>query len=167
MPNLLSVSQAKKLTGKSESTFKRMVREIVADPKHSDRAGITPGHEEIERLRGAGERYTWGISQQLLQRRFPKEAPQAVAGDSAADPDQPVTANKLVEILQEQLGKKDQQINALERQLDRKDEQFAILSERQRESNILMKSLQERMAIEASERDLKKKGSWLSRFTKS
>lgn len=143
-----------------------MVREIVADPKHPDRAGIVPGHDEIERLRAEGERYTWGISEELLQKRFLNQESQPRVS-STPEPDQPVAANKLVEILQQQLEKKDQQIDALEKQLDRKDEQFAILSERQREANILMKSLQERMAIEASERERKRKGSWLSRFAKS
>jgi ATP-dependent 26S proteasome regulatory subunit len=53
----------------------------------------------------------------------------------------------MLTILREQLASKDQQIRTLETQLDRKDEQIASLNERMRESNVLMRELQQRLAI--------------------
>lgn len=140
-----TVVEARKLTGKSESTIKRLVREIVADPEHPDRREIQPSHEEVERLRAAGEPYVWRISTALLLRRFPlKERPEvgdtpAAAGTQSRD--------LVVQVLQEQLRSKDEQFRSLEKQLDRKDEQIANLNERQRETNILMKELQQRLAL--------------------
>ena len=156
MANGLSVSEARKLTGKSESTIKRLVREITADPEHPDRRCIHPSHEEVERLKATGDRYTWSIAEELLLRRFPPD----VAVDSDAVPSSKTVPESVVSVLQEQLRSKDKQLRTLETQLDRKDEQIANLNERQRETNILMKSLQERLALDAP----KTKQSLLSRW---
>ncbi len=146
MPSRLTVSEAIKLTGKSESTIKRMVREIVADPTHLDRALIDPSHDEVERRKAAGDSYVWRIAPELLLKRFPSESADGTS--SAADsPAGPPNSNLVVTILREQLQSKDEQIRTLETQLDRKDDQIANLNERQRESNILMKELQQRLAI--------------------
>ena len=141
----VTVADARKLTGKSESTIKRLVREIAADPEHPDRREIQPSHEEVERLRAAGEPYVWWISTALLLRRFPLKERQEAAGTPAAA--WPQTGDFVVQVLQEQLRSKDEQFRSLEKQLDRKDEQIANLNERQRETNILMNELQRRLAI--------------------
>lgn len=148
MTERLTISEACRLVGKSESTIKRMVRDIVSDPQHPDRDFIEPSHDEVERLRKTGERYTWGIAEELLYKRFPPEKTAASATVQGA-PNRSVQSDRLVDILREQLGQKDQQLAALEKQLDRKDDQLANLSERQREANVLMKNLQERLALES------------------
>jgi hypothetical protein len=45
------------------------------------------------------------------------------------------------------LQSKDEQIRMLATQLDRKDEQLAAQNERMRESNVLMRELQQRLAL--------------------
>jgi hypothetical protein len=145
MPTRLTASEAIKLTGKSESTIKRMLREIVADPMHGDRALIDPSHDEVEKRKAAGDSYVWRIAPELLLKRFPVES-TGEAPTADAPTGQP-TSNLVVTILREQLQSKDEQIRTLEIQLDRKDDQIANLNERQRESNILMKELQQRLAI--------------------
>ena len=161
MTNYCSVSQARKLTGKSESTIKRMVREIVSSSDHPDRGSIKPNHEQVARLRASGERYTWSIAKELLLRRFPPPSSDKTVAETKSG--QSPSTGQLVDILREQLSQKDAQIRTLEQQLDRKDEHFAILSERQRESNILMKALQERLSIEAPKPQAKKRRFWFSR----
>lgn len=149
MDQHLTVKEAVRLTGKSESTIKRLIREIVNDPGHPDRGFILPPNDEVERRRDAGEPYVWKLDRQLLLRRFPKEEaaeegsrPAAVgAGDAHSAP--------IIEVLREQLQSKDRQIQTLETQLDRKDKQIENLNERMHESNILMNELQKRLAIAA------------------
>jgi chromosome segregation ATPase len=55
----------------------------------------------------------------------------------------------IISVLREQLQSKDRQIETLEKQLDRKDEQIGHQNERMREQNVLMKDLQQRLAITA------------------
>ena len=50
----LSVKEAAKFAGKSESTIKRLLREITKEEKHSDRDLILPSHEEVKKRREAG-----------------------------------------------------------------------------------------------------------------
>lgn len=54
-----------------------------------------------------------------------------------------------MQVLQEQFKSKDEQLRTLEKQLDRKDDQIASLNVRMRESNVLMRELQQRLAIAA------------------
>jgi hypothetical protein len=139
-----TVADARKLTGKSESTIKRLIREIVGDPDHPDRNAIQPSYAEMERLRDSGEPYIWKIDPSLLLRRFPPKGATAESGSSGvAIP----SGDIVVQVLQEQLHSKDEQIRVLEKQLDRKDEQISNLNERQRETNILMKELQQRLSL--------------------
>lgn len=148
MDQHLTVSEARQFTGKSESTIKRLLREIVADPQHVDRPFILPSADEVERRKAAREPYAWKIDRQLLLRRFPQESPLENRGTTASG--QPTAPAELaMQVLQEQLKSKDEQLRTLEKQLDRKDEQIANLNERMRESNVLMRELQQRLAIAA------------------
>jgi hypothetical protein len=70
MDQHLTVKEAVRLTGKSESTIKRLIREIVNDPGHPDRGFILPPHDDVERRRQAMEPYVWKLDRQLLLRRF-------------------------------------------------------------------------------------------------
>ncbi len=149
MDQHLSVTEARKLTGKSDSTIKRMIREIVQDAGHAERSFILPSHDEVERRKKSNEPYVWKIDRELLRRRFdvggqsaePVEAPPQAAGGGEQ--------SIVFQVLREQLKSKDDQLRTLETQLDRKDDQISNLNERMRESNILMKELQQRLAIAA------------------
>ncbi len=148
MDQHLSVSEAREFIGKSESTIKRLLREIVADPQHVDRLFILPSAEEVERRKAAKEPYVWKIDRQFLLRRFPQE--DAAESGGVTDGGPVMTHVELVmQVLQEQLKSKDEQMRTLEKQLDRKDDQIASLNERMRESNVLMRELQQRLAIAA------------------
>ncbi len=158
MNELLSVSEARKLTGKSESTIKRMIREITADENHEDRGLIEPTHEELERRKEAKEPYVWKIAKSLLEKRYPvHEGSQSHGhdtghgvGDSNVND---MVQSQLIELLQTQLAGKDDQIKTLEVQLDRKDEQISNLNERTKEVHILMQTLQKRLELTVPIRD--------------
>jgi hypothetical protein len=144
----LSVSEARTFTGKSESTLKRMLREIVIQPNHPDRPFILPSPEEVERRKAENEPYAWKIDRALLLRRFPVEnSAQQGSGGPPVTEVRNASPELMLQILREQLSSKDQQIRTLETQLDRKDEQIGSLNERMRESNVLMRELQQRLAI--------------------
>ena len=150
MDQHLTVKEATKLTGKSESTIKRLIRDITADATHDDRKSILPTHDELERLRDAGEPYVWKVDRMLLLKRYPQET-QSEEGSSRTDKrDQAATSDsQLVDSLRERLVSQDDQIQTLKTQLDRKDGQIDNLNERMRETNILMKELQQKLAIAA------------------
>ncbi len=148
MDQHLTLSEARAFTGKSESTLKRVLREIVGSPNHPDRPFILPTPEEIERRKAINEPYVWKIDRQLLLRKFPPDEPGRSGNDgSTGTPVTSAPADIMLKVLQEQLGSKDQQIRTLETQLDRKDEQIANLNSRMQESNVLMRELQQRLAL--------------------
>ncbi len=154
MEQHLTVREAKAFTGKSESTIKRLIREIVADPQHADRGLILPSPEEVERRKAAGDTFVWKLNRDLLTRRFPQDdsseegiggARRAGEGANSETPD----LRPIIKVLREQLHSKDRQRQTLETQLDRKDDQIKNLNERMHESNVLMGELQRRLVIAA------------------
>ncbi len=150
MDQHLNVKEACKLVGKSESTIKRLIREVASDVNHDDRQFILPNHEEVERRKATKEPYVWKLDQQLLLRRFPhdsieEEGSQSVNGSGKRE----ASDSNLESALRDQIRSLETQNTLLVSQLDRKDGQISNLNERMRESNILMKELQQRLAITA------------------
>lgn len=150
MSQFLTVKDAMKLVGKSESTIKRLLREITTDADHADRELIQPTHDEVEERRKAGEPYIWKISSELLEKRYPNtKADQKGSPDTKSASDSRSADGEIISVLREQLVSKDRQLQTLENQLDKKDEQISNQNERMRETNILMKDLQQRLVIAA------------------
>jgi hypothetical protein len=146
----LNVKEACKLIGKSESTIKRLIREITVDAHHEDRYFILPNHEEVERRKAAKEPYVWKLDRQLLLRRFPQESTTEEGSQSSEkSSSQQSAGTNLESALRDQIQSLENQNQMLVTQLDRKDGQISNLNERMRESNILMKELQQRLAITA------------------
>jgi hypothetical protein len=152
MEQHLTVREAREFTGKSESTLKRLIREITGTAGHPDREFILPPAEEVARRRQSGDVFVWKINKDLLLRRFPRtEAGEEGSNgrDAAALRNDDGNAAAIMQVLREQLLSKDRQIQTLETQLDRKDDQIKSLNDRMHESNILMRELQTRLAIAA------------------
>lgn len=146
----LNVKEACKLIGKSESTIKRLIREITVDAHHEDRQFILPNHEEVERRKAAKEPYVWKLDRQLLLRRFPLESIKEEGSQSVNNSvKREASDSNLASALRDQIRSLETQNTLLVSQLDRKDGQISNLNERMRESNILMKELQQRLAITA------------------
>jgi hypothetical protein len=139
MTNFLTVKEAAKRTGKSPSSIRRIIYPILEDDKHPDRHHIEPDVKEVKAFRVKGENFAWKLSEELLQREVPegsaKSKSEMKTGGTGSD-----QAAAIVEILRKQLDIKDQQIAA-------QNDVIKGLSERVREGNILMGSLQQQLSL--------------------
>lgn len=148
MDQHLTVREARQFTEKSESTIKRLIREITSTPNHEDRPSILPPADEVERRKRAGDVFVWKINRELLVKRFPKPSPVEEGTRHRETPAvRDTSADTIIQVLHDQLQSKDRQLQTLETQLDRKDEQIKSLNERMHETNFLMRELQARLAI--------------------
>ncbi len=139
MTKFLTVKEAAQITGKSPSSIRRLIYPILDNPKHADRHHIEPDVATAKALRIKGENFAWKVSEELLRREIPE-------GESKAGPELKSKSHggidqsaAIVEILRKQLDIKDQQIAA-------QNELIKGMSERLREGNILMGSLQQQLA---------------------
>ena len=140
MPDrFLTISDAEKFTGKSRSTLRRYIDGIVKAEKSADRHLLTPTPDEAIALRNQNQPFAWKISEELLRRQFlkPEEtsATEAEKG-SGGTPD----SSRLVAVLEKT-------VTMLENELKEKNNQITAMNDRLRESNILMKDLQQRIAL--------------------
>lgn len=139
MTNFLTVKEAAKIVGKSPSSVRRILYPILEDDQHLDRHHIEPDVETAKALRVKGESFPWKLSEELLRREMTEGAPRAKAeaASNTADEDR---SSPIIDILRKQLDIKDQQIAAA-------NEVIKELSERIREGNILMGSLQQQLSL--------------------
>lgn len=143
MPTFFTVKDAARKTGKSPSSIRRIIYPILRDPQHPDRAHIEPNVDEARELRIRGESFAWRVSEELLDRAFPpgsqvEQGKEPKGGTHDAD---------LVSMLRRELEIKNQQISQHAELISRQMELLTGLSERLREGNILMGTLQQRLAL--------------------
>jgi hypothetical protein len=144
----LSIKDAAQKYGKAQITIRRLIRSLTKDGRHRDRKYIYPGVSEVKELKKTQKTFAYAISCEFLDRLYQEGTlrSQRYQEDVASTPDneskQTGSSTKIaIETLREQLCVKDRQIMALNQTLE-------SLSERQRETNILMKGLQERLLID-------------------
>lgn len=136
MSRFLTMKEAATLTGKSPSSIRRIIYPILEHDKHPDRHHIEPDVATAKSLRLKGESFPWKISEELLRREIPANGAKLKSNPPLADPQ----SAAIVDILRKQLDIKDQQIAA-------QNDVIKGLSERVREGNILMGSLQQQLAL--------------------
>lgn len=148
----LTVKEAAKLTGKSESTVRRLLRQIT-----SQTGSRLPSQIIKKETTVAGFIYRidkefilgkLGVNDQPLNRCNDQSLP--------SQNDQPLdhlkTLQNMVEFLQEQLQIKDTQLQANDKQIEALNNTVDQLIERARETNILLKNFQEKtLLLESSE----------------
>ena len=143
MNTFLTVKEAAAKTGKSSSSIRRILYPILEDDQHPDRLHIEPSPEEALKLRLKGENFAWKVSEELLKRAVPP-APQPDSSSSVASSN--AAGNRgdsaLISMLQRELEIKNTQITQQSELLVKQMELINGLSERIREGNILMGSLQ-------------------------
>lgn len=138
---LLTISEAEKLTGKSRSTLRRFIDGIVKAEKSADRHLLTPTPEDAMMLREQNQPFSWKISEQLLRRQFlPPDAADAAEGEKGSGGAPGSDSSRLVTVLEKSIA-------ILERELAEKNNQISAMNDRLRESNILQKDLQSRLAL--------------------
>jgi hypothetical protein len=147
MPSFLSVKEAAQLTGKSPSSIRRVIYPIIRDNEHPDRAQVQPSVDEVVQLRLKGENFAWRLSEELLRRKLLVEA-EADKGSTVPPPKQATPADgEILGMLRRELEIKNQQISQQSQLIGRQMELINGLSERLREGNVLMGSLQQRLAL--------------------
>lgn len=144
----LTIKDAADRYGKAEITVRRLVRHVVQKERNPDRRLIRPSVTDAAHFRKKKKPYAYSISTELLKKAYGDAMEKMV--DALAGPREGIeddtgslasVLRKANEQLEKQLIVKDEQIKAIHQTLE-------DLSERQRETNILMKGLQERFLIE-------------------
>lgn len=137
----LTVKQAALQTGKSPSSIRRLIYPILEADHHPDRHHIQPSVEETLQLRMKGENFPWRISEELLRREVPiGNAPEKGSADAQSRSSSGEGYAELFGMLRRELEIKNDQIS---KQL----EVINGLSQRLREGNILIGSLQQRLSL--------------------
>ncbi len=137
----LTIAEASAKTGRSSSTIRRLIKTIVADPHHPDRASIQPTPKAVEAFKKKGENFTWTIQEDVIIKNFgstPIEEKKQSSSSASS------TSKDILEILHGELQLKNQQI-------EKQWEVIQSLNDRLREGNILMGSLQQRLALPAAQ----------------
>lgn len=128
----LSVKEAVEYSGKSESTIKRMVRDVKANATKSN---INKRFFKFEKLPNGHEKIF--ISKGFIDDYFNLKGPSIKTSSGTMSPPE----NELVRL-----------VSVLEKQLDEKDKTIASLLERNREQNVLMLDLKSRLELSEPKR---------------
>jgi len=147
MATFLTVKEASQLTGKSTSSIRRVIYPIIHDDAHADRPHIQPGVEEVRQRRMKGENFAWRLSEELLRREVPVEAAPAEHVATLGAKTSTHADGELLGTLRRELEIKNQQITQQGELIAKQMELISGLSERLREGNVLMGSLQQRLAL--------------------
>ncbi len=134
--SFLTIAEAAKLTGRSGSTIRRLIHTLTENDKHADRAAIEPSPSEVAAFKKKGDTFTWRVREDIILREFgsaPKEEKKTSASSSE-------NTSGILTILQQELDLKNKQI-------EKQWEVIHALNDRLREGNILMGSLQQRLAL--------------------
>lgn len=135
----ISIKDASIRYQKAEITIRRFVRSVLEKEKAADREMIHPLPQDAVKLKKMKKPFAYTISNELLQKQFGEgsAAPQSHGSSQGSYVHLLEHTNRSFE---EQLKVKDEQIRVLAQAIDG-------LSERQRETNVLMKGLQERFLL--------------------
>lgn len=136
-----TIGEATAKTGRSGSTVRRLIKAIVDSPSHPDRDGIEPAPKAVDAFKKKGENFTWRIREDVLLKNFPG-APAAEENRSSKSEHK--MKEGVLEILHHELEVKN-------RQIEKQWEVINSLNDRLREGNILMASLQQRLALPSPE----------------
>ncbi len=129
----LTIAEAVEKTGRSPSTVRRLIRQIAESAAHSDRTAIEPTVKQVDVFKKKGENFTWKIREDILMKNFERAQLQEQKYKTTGGTD-------VLQILRRELELKNTQI-------ERQFEVIQSLNERLREGNILMGSLQQRLAL--------------------
>lgn len=130
----VSIAEAAAKTGRSESTIRRIIKSIVRSPAHADRAAVLPTPKEVSELKKKGENFGWKIREDVLMAHIERAQKEEKKSEPVHGKEDVLT------ILSRELELKNKQI-------EKQWEVIHSLNERLREGNILMGSLQQRLAL--------------------
>lgn len=140
-PPFLTIADAAKVSGRSQSTIRRLIKTIADAPSHPDRGCVEPARKAVEAFKKKGQNFTWMIREDVLMRNFP---PALIDEKKTLSHSSSPVHEDVMALLRRELDLKNRQI---EKQWD----VINALNERLREGNILMGSLQQRLALPRGE----------------
>lgn len=140
MTKFLTVKEAATITGKSPSSIRRIIYPILHDDKHPDRHHIEPDVATAKALRVKGENFAWKISAVLLRREVPEGGLKGTAGSKSSSLVGNDQSAAIIDMLRNELEIKNSQIAT-------QNDLLKGLSERLREGNILIGSLQQQLSL--------------------
>jgi peptidoglycan hydrolase CwlO-like protein len=149
----LSIKDAALRYQKAEITIRRFVRSVIEKERAKERTFVHPLPQEVVRLRKQRRPFSYTISSELLERHYGPVTDSALQKNHAQAQGYLALLEQTNAAFAEQLKVKDDQIRSLSQAIDG-------LSERQRETNILMKGLQERLLLPAAPGMSAKKSWW-------
>ncbi len=147
MSPFLTVKEAGQLVGKSPSSIRRIIYPILENDHHPDRNQIEPTPEEATQFRLKGENFAWRISEELLRREVPLETVAPKGSGTVPERDRGEGNGALLEMLRRELDIKNGQITQQSDLISKQMELINGLSERLREGNILIGSLQKHLTL--------------------
>ncbi len=133
----LTISEAEKLTGKSRSTLRRFVERIANSDDSPDRSLLLPNPDEVRNLKDQRQPFSWKIAGELLHREFPATSD---TGNDSRPHTGTTDGDRIISILEKTVA-------VLEEELTQKNQQITAFQERQREHNVLIQKLQERLTL--------------------
>jgi hypothetical protein len=142
----LSVKEAALLVRKHPSSVRRAIYPIIENDQHPDRDQIQPSVADALSFRTQGVSFGWKVSEELLRKLIPEESIEAKV------PHVPPTKisgaeGELIGMLRAELAIKNQQIQSQSELIAKQMGLFGDMSERLREGNVLIASLQQRLAL--------------------
>lgn len=146
-PSYLSIRDAAGKYRKAEITIRRFVRSVLEKEQAADRLLIHPAPKDAYTWKKKKRPFSYTIAEELLERHFGNATQQPPARRVTGKDDYRQLLESMNMSLQEQIKAKDEQLRLLAKAID-------DLSERQRETNILMKGLQERLLLSAPKQDV-------------
>ena len=147
MPQFFTVKEAAQMTGKSTSSIRRLIYTIIKTDQHPGRLDIQPSVEEAQALRIKGDNFAWRISEELLKRAIPADSEPEKGTDRSSTRDVHDGHTELLAMLRAELDIKNGQIAQQGEMLATQMELISGLSERLREGNVLIGSLQQQLAL--------------------
>lgn len=153
----LSIKEAAERYSKAEITIRRFVRNVLKSTASHERKLIRPPPHEAMKLKKQKRPFAYTINSALLSEKFSAESAPKVGKHTEIPPAEYMSLLQRTNTgLLEQMKVKDDQIKALNSTLE-------SLSERQRETNVLMKILEERLLLPAP---VAEKKNWWKRWKK-
>jgi len=127
MSDWLTISDAAIFTGKSQNTIRKLIR-----------GGTKSGTKVVTKKQKTGNRYRYLIDKASLAFHYQTGTTNDYQTGTTG-------GTNVVPILQEQIQALHRQLEQKDRQLEEKDKQINELIERQREQNVIVKILQDRL----------------------
>jgi len=147
MTQFHTVKEAAQIVGKSPSAIRRIIHPIARDDAHPDRGQIRPTPDEVRKLREKGANFPWRISDDLLRQKIPNEPRTEKGTGGGGETDSSHGNRDLLLLLRGELEIKNQQIATLSQSLSKQIELISEFTERIREGNVLIGTLQKQLSL--------------------